>query len=352
MYDGMNLYRAVVSYASATTGDISVRIPAILGPTEVLPVSKIGRAAVNGTWEVPLLGSQVVVAIEDDRFSNVYMVYPNLAVIQAAGGGEGGGGGGEEPPPEEGQSVPSGAIMQFGGSAAPTGWLLCDGDTVSQTLYAALYTAIGDAYAVGGEPTGEFRLPNLKGRVPVGFDAVQTEFNIIGLADGDKTRALITGNLPEHNHSLNNHTHSLNSHTHTIGHGHTASGSGSSSGSGHSHTISGGRHQHNLSTGAALSIGAANSLFANSGNPPVIDAGTTKSNDSTSDHSHTVSGGSHSHTVTVTVDDLSASSTSGAPSQASTAGPSTTNTGNAGSASPTAFEILQPYLVVNYIIKV
>jgi microcystin-dependent protein len=321
MYEGMNLYRAVVSYVSATTGDINVRIPAILGPTEVLPVSKIGRAAVNGTWEVPLLGSQVVVAIEDDRFSNVYMVYPNLAVIQAAGGG---GGGGEEPPPEEEQSVPSGAIMQFGGSAAPTGWLLCDGDTVSKTEYAALYTAIGDAYAIGGEPTGEFRLPNLKGRVPVGFDAVQTEFNTIGLADGDKTRALITNNLPEHNHSLNNHTHSAN-HSHsgtTDSHVHDH-GDISSSG-GHSHTYRDFPIDNQI-------IASGSNVFYRSG----VNATTT----GTGNHSHPISNDTHDHVVTI-------------PNTAVTTGGASGDTGSAGSASPTAFEILQPYLVVNYIIKV
>jgi microcystin-dependent protein len=321
MYDGMNLYRAVVSYASATTGDIRVRIPAILGPTEVLPISKIGRAAVNGTWEVPLLGSQVVVAIEDDRFSNVYMVYPNLAVIQAA---EGGGGGGEEPPPEEEQSVPSGAIMQFGGSAAPTGWLLCQGGTVSKTLYSALYTAIGDVYAIGGEPVGQFRLPNLKGKVPVGLDVTQTEFNAIGFTDGGKSIALALTNLPQHSHSLNSHTHSAN-------HGHSGSttsythdhGDISSSGS-HGHTVSRNFWGDNLTGGGTVSgnVGNWSSVSISGGS-----------------HTHSISNDSHDHTVSI-------------PTTSVTTGQASGDTGNAGSASPTAFNILQPYIVLNYIIKV
>lgn len=336
MYDGMNLYRAVVAYASATTGDIRVRIPAILGPTEVLPISKIGRAAVGGTWQVPLLGSQVVVAIEDDRFSNVYMVYPNLAVIVDTGGG------GEEPPPEEVQYVPSGAIMQYAGETAPDGWVFCRGQSLSRTgTYANLFAAIGYAYGGSGD---NFVLPNLQGKLPIGFDSTDTKFDSLIKSGGSQTRSLTESNLPSHAHTLSSHTHSLSSHTHTIGHGHTGS-TGSDS---HNHTVSvtGGGHSHPMSTGAALAIGAANSLFANSGNPPVVSAGSTGSDGG---HSHTASSGNDSHNHTVTIDDATGSS--GGPSTANTGGPSTANTGN-GSGTATAFEILPPYIVVNYIIKV
>lgn len=74
MYDGMNLYRALVAYSSNTTGDLHVCIPAVLGSDNVVPVSKIGRTPSGGMWSVPSVGSQVVVAVEDDRFSNVYLI--------------------------------------------------------------------------------------------------------------------------------------------------------------------------------------------------------------------------------------------------------------------------------------
>lgn len=350
MYDGMNLYRAIVSYSSATTGDIQVRIPAVLGVTEVIAVSKIGRAAVSGTWQVPLIGSQVVVAVEDDRFSNVYMVYPNLAVILESGGG-----GGEEPPPEEVQYVPSGSIMQFAGASVPSGWLLCNGDPVSRTTYANLFTAIGTTYGVGNGTT-TFNLPNLKGKVPVGRDSSITAFNTLNNQGGAATRTIAVANLPAHNHGLN-------SHTHTISHGHTASGSGgshnhtaTSSGGFHGHTGSatttGSTHNHAVQTGSALSIGAGNGLFANSGFPPVTSAGNVSSSDGGS-HSHTVSvdnSFSHDHTISVGLSDSLSITVTVGGSNTANSGQATGNTADTGSG--TALETMSPYIVVNYIIKV
>ena len=64
-------------------------------------------------------------------------------------------------------------------ASAPTGYLLCDGTAVSRTTYAGLYAVIGTTYGIG-DGTTTFNLPNMKGRVPVGYDITQTEFNTIG----------------------------------------------------------------------------------------------------------------------------------------------------------------------------
>jgi microcystin-dependent protein len=67
-------------------------------------------------------------------------------------------------------AVPAGVITQFGGATAPSGWVLCDGTAYSRTVtYNNLFTAIGTAYGVGDGST-TFNVPNLKGRVPVGQD--------------------------------------------------------------------------------------------------------------------------------------------------------------------------------------
>jgi microcystin-dependent protein len=94
--------------------------------------------------------------------------------------------------------VPAGSIIQFGGASAPTGYVLCDGseyDKVGQ--YAALFAAIGGQY---GQTTTRFRVPNLKGRVPVGRDASQTEFDTLGEIGGEKTHTLSIAQMPSHNH--------------------------------------------------------------------------------------------------------------------------------------------------------
>lgn len=76
MYNGMQVYRAVVTAASSTTGSLYVSIPSVLGTTTSIAVSTIGRAAVSGVWTVPDVGDQVLVAVEDDKFSNVFLLYP------------------------------------------------------------------------------------------------------------------------------------------------------------------------------------------------------------------------------------------------------------------------------------
>jgi microcystin-dependent protein len=58
---------------------------------------------------------------------------------------------------------PAGAIMAFAGTTAPSGWLKCEGQAVSQTTYASLYAAIGSNWNTGGEGAGNFRLPDLRG---------------------------------------------------------------------------------------------------------------------------------------------------------------------------------------------
>jgi microcystin-dependent protein len=69
---------------------------------------------------------------------------------QLSSGGGGGNSGG----------VPSGAIMPFAGSTAPSGWLSADGTSYSTTAYPNLFAAIGYTYGGSG---GSFNVPNAKG---------------------------------------------------------------------------------------------------------------------------------------------------------------------------------------------
>lgn len=65
--------------------------------------------------------------------------------------------------------APAGVVLPFAGSTAPTGWLLCFGQTVSRTTYAALFAALGTTYGAG-DGTTTFALPDLRGRIPGGKD--------------------------------------------------------------------------------------------------------------------------------------------------------------------------------------
>ena len=100
-------------------------------------------------------------------------------------------------------SVPTGVINPWAGVAAspPTGWLLCDGTAVSRSTYSTLFGIVGTAYGVGDNST-TFNLPNLKGKVPVGLDSTQTEFDTRGETGGAKTHTLTLAETPSHSHEL------------------------------------------------------------------------------------------------------------------------------------------------------
>lgn len=99
-------------------------------------------------------------------------------------------------------TVPSGVISAFAGSTAPTGWLICDGTAVSRSTYSALFAIVGTTYGSGDGST-TFNLPNLKGRVAVGRDNTQTEFDTLGETGGAKTHTLTESEMPSHTHTLN-----------------------------------------------------------------------------------------------------------------------------------------------------
>lgn len=96
-------------------------------------------------------------------------------------------------------SVATGSISMFGGSSAPAGFLICNGSAVSRTTYSALFSVVGTNFG-GGDGSGTFNLPDLRGRVPVGIDATQAEFNPIGKTGGEKAHVLTIAEMPSHQH--------------------------------------------------------------------------------------------------------------------------------------------------------
>lgn len=100
-----------------------------------------------------------------------------------------------------GAFVPTGVIQMYGGSSAPTGWLLCDGTAVSRTTYASLFTAIGTNFGVGNGST-TFNLPDLRGRSPIGAGTGSgLTARTLGTNYGAETHTLSTSELPSHTHS-------------------------------------------------------------------------------------------------------------------------------------------------------
>ncbi len=90
-----------------------------------------------------------------------------------------------------------GAIVAYAGAIPPTGWLIADGSAVSRTTFSALFAVIGTTYGVGDGST-TFNLPDLKGRVAVGRDSGQTEFDTLGEKGGHKLLQAHTHNNGKH----------------------------------------------------------------------------------------------------------------------------------------------------------
>ena len=80
-------------------------------------------------------------------------------------------------------------------STLDDGWLWCDGAAVSRTTYAELFAAIGTTFGAGNGTT-TFNLPDMRGQIPVGLDASQTEFDTLGKSGGQKT-------VQAHTHAMN-----------------------------------------------------------------------------------------------------------------------------------------------------
>jgi microcystin-dependent protein len=65
--------------------------------------------------------------------------------------------------------TPAGSLMPYAGASAPSGWLLCFGQEINRSTYAALFAVLGTTYGAGDGST-TFAVPDLRGRVIAGQD--------------------------------------------------------------------------------------------------------------------------------------------------------------------------------------
>lgn len=68
--------------------------------------------------------------------------------------------------------LPVGTIVSTALSAAPSGWLICDGTAVSRTNYPELFGALGTGYGAGNGTT-TFNVPNSDGQMILAISTAQ-----------------------------------------------------------------------------------------------------------------------------------------------------------------------------------
>lgn len=218
--------------------------------------------------------------------------------------------------PEEDETVKPGTVVAYAGATAPEGWMLCDGSAISRTAYAGLFNAIGTNYGTGNGST-TFNLPDLRGRLILGDEHMGgTPTNRLsltlgiydprlGILAGKAATTISVANMASHNHSFTGSSVSTSnqSHSHTYYDAYYAESGG------------GGASSSNI-RGHVSNTDYDNNFYWR----------TSSNAHSTSQSSISTESASHSHTFTAQG-----------------------TVGNTGSGA--AFSIVNPGMVLNYIIK-
>jgi microcystin-dependent protein len=87
-----------------------------------------------------------------------------------------------------------GQIELFAFDYAPTGWAKCQGQLLPINQNQALFSLLGTTY--GGDGRNTFALPDLRGRVPIGFS------QSLGERGGEEQHTLLAAEMPAHGHYL------------------------------------------------------------------------------------------------------------------------------------------------------
>jgi microcystin-dependent protein len=129
-------------------------------------------------------------------------------------------------------AVPIGGILPYAGTEAPYGYLLCDGSEIEKSKFPDLFDVLGTRYnTVSLNGVGTFRLPDLRGRFPLGKDNMDNNNTVpnslgsyidagggnidrvagtapdnLGDSGGQSSNILTTSNLPEHEHNMKGST--------------------------------------------------------------------------------------------------------------------------------------------------
>ncbi len=225
--------------------------------------------------------------------------------------------------------------MWAGASAPNSSWKICNGDAISRSTYSALFAIIGVTYGVG-DGSNTFNIPNLESKVPVGKSGSYA----LG-STGGATTVAATGSIAAI----------------------TPAGSVSSSisGSVDNHTLTTAQmpsHSHKLFSNMSMNGNAASHFVRSHGNANNA-AGLTKS----AALEYYQAAGSDDFKYSIAYDNNNATPTahpseavgSGSAHQHGSSGLSASSSFSGNSVTPSftgsASSVVQPYVALNYIIR-
>ena len=151
--------------------------------------------------------------------------------------------------------VPTGTVLMWSTSSAPSGYLICNGGTINRTTFASLFSVIGTTFGIGDNST-TFNLPNFTNRMPIGPGSLAS----VGATGGSRDAVVVT-------------------HTHTVtdsGHSHTTVqmiGDNAVDGVDSTTTYSGDHHNETKNTGTSvtgISIDSAGVSGTDKNLPPYL----------------------------------------------------------------------------------
>lgn len=109
-------------------------------------------------------------------------------------------------------NAPLATVFPYAGSTEPTGWLICNGQSVSTRTYADLFALIGYTYGGSGS---SFSVPDYTNRLLMGSGTLVT----LGGTAGASEVTLAQANLPAYDLTVTDpgHTHTVTDPGHTHG---------------------------------------------------------------------------------------------------------------------------------------
>lgn len=110
-------------------------------------------------------------------------------------------------------AIPVGSVQMYIASAAPDGWLVCSGQVVSQSTFTDLFALVGTKYDTGGEGGGNFRIPDMRAKFPLGMFGAGTIVDLtnrdLAVSGGVETVTLDISEMPTHTHTVDGDSNSV-----------------------------------------------------------------------------------------------------------------------------------------------